>query len=210
MPPEVYVSAAVEGLVDEAVVQRLIRHVGGVPGAVYGKEGKELLRRKVAGYDNAARNAPWIVLVDLDRDHACAPPLVKDWLPNAAPQLCFRVAVRAVEAWLLADRERLAAFLKIRANSVSQQPETLDDPKRALVDLARSSRRRAIRDEMVPRAGSGRPVGPAYTSRVIEYARNHWRPDVAASRADSLRRAIECLTRLIRSSSGSATGDLFS
>lgn len=203
MPPEVYVSAAVEGLVDEAVVQRLIHHAGGLPGAVYGKGGKGPLRQKVAGYNNAARNAPWIVLVDLDREHECAPPLVHDWLPDAAPQLCFRVAVRAIEAWLLADHEGLAEFFRIRVNSIPRQPETHEDPKRLLVDLARSSRRPAIRREMVPRAGSGRPVGPAYTSRVIEYAQDRWRPEVAARRADSLRRAIGCLTRLIRACSGS-------
>lgn len=203
MSPAVYVSAAVEGLVDEAVVQRLILHVGGLPGAIYGKGGKGQLRQKVPGYNNAARTAPWIVLVDLDRDYECAPPLVQEWLPNAAPQICFRVAVRAIEAWLLADRERLAEFLRIRANSIPRQPETHENPKRLLVDLARSSRRPAIRDEMVPREGSGRPVGPAYTSRVIEYARNRWRPEVAAVRADSLRRAIECLTRLVRAYPGS-------
>jgi len=196
MPPPVLVSAAVEGLVDEAVVQRLIDHVGGVPGPVYGKNGKTALRSRVRGYNNAAQRAPWIVLVDLNGEYDCAPPLRSAWLRDAAPHLCFRVAVREVEAWLLADHESLAHFLRIAAARVPRQPETLDDPKRALVDLARTSRLRAMREDMVPREGSGRSIGPAYPSRVIEFVRNQWRPDVAARQADSLQRAIACLRRL--------------
>jgi len=71
----VVVSAAVEGIVDEAVVRKLIVQAGGRPGTVYGKSGKPHLRRQIQGYNNAARHSPWIVLVDLDRDAECAPPL---------------------------------------------------------------------------------------------------------------------------------------
>jgi len=197
MPGPVFVSAAVEGLVDEAVVRKLIVHAGGVPGPVYGGNGKPALREKIAGYNNAAQRAPWLVLVDLDRDEDCAPPLRAAWVPNLAPRLCFRVAVRAVEAWLMADREALARFLKVAQTSVPHDPENLDDPKRALVDLARQSRRREIREVMVPRAGSGRAIGPLYTSHIVAYVENRWRLDVAAMRAESLRRAIACLERLV-------------
>lgn len=197
MASSVCVSAAVEGLVDEAVVRRLIEQAGGVPGSVYGKNGKQGLRKNIHGFNQAARHRPWIVLVDLDRDHGCASPLRQEWLPTVAPHLCFRVAVRAVEAWLLADHETLASFLRIAQKQVPREPEALLDPKRALIDLARSSRRRAICKDMVPRSGSGRAVGPAYTSRVIEYIQSEWRPRDAARRADSLRRAIVCLNRLI-------------
>jgi hypothetical protein len=196
----VVVSAAVEGLVDQAVVQKLIVHAGGLPGPVYGKTGKPALRKHVAGYNSAARRAPWLVLVDLNGEHECAPPLRQAWVPNPAPHLCFRVAVRAVEAWLMADREGLARFLRIPAQRAPRQPETLPDPKKTLVDLARRSRLRDIREDMVPREGSGRAVGPAYTSRVTEYVGSEWRPDVAASHADRLRRAIDCLERLIEGS----------
>ena len=34
------VQAAVEGIVDQAVVERLIEHVGGIPGSIFGKNGK--------------------------------------------------------------------------------------------------------------------------------------------------------------------------
>ena len=190
------VSAAVEGIVDEAVVRTVIAHTGAVAGDVYGKQGKEYLRQKIAGYNNAARRSPWIVLVDLDREQECPPPLLNAWLAQPAPNLCFRVAVREVEAWLMADVERLAAFLRVARNTIPANPEGLDDPKTAMVNLARSSKRMAIREDMTPRPGSGRQVGPAYSSRLIEFVSSFWRPDVAAMRSDSLRRAIDCLRRL--------------
>jgi hypothetical protein len=197
MPAPVIVSAAVEGIVDEAVVQRLIVHAGGVPGSVYGKRGKAALRTGIGGFNHAAGRAPWLVLVDLDRQYECAPPLVGDWVPGIAPHMCFRVAVRAVEAWLLADHEKLAGFLRIAVNRVPRQPEALCDPKQTLVELARRSRSRDIREDMVPRERSGRTIGPAYASRIIEYVQEEWRPDVAARRAASLERAIASLKELI-------------
>lgn len=59
------VSVAVEGDTDEAVVQRLIRHIGAEPGPVYGRNGKPDLRARVEGYNHAARRGPWLILVDL-------------------------------------------------------------------------------------------------------------------------------------------------
>ena len=190
------VSAAVEGIVDEAVARRLIAHGGGTPGTVYGKQGKTMLRQRMPGYNNAAQRVPWVVLVDLDRDADCAPPLRAAWLPQPARHLCFRVVVREVEAWLLADAEGIAGFLGIARGKIPAQPERLNDPKQALVNLARGSRRRDIREDLVPRPESGRQLGPAYSSRLIEFASGNWRPEIAAGRADSLRRAIACVKRL--------------
>mgnify|MGYP000681123138 CR=1 FL=1 len=198
MADGITISVAVEGLVDEAVARRLIVFAGATPGPVYGKQGKPFLRERIAGYNNAAQHSCWMVLVDLDRDHDCAPPLRAAWLPQFAPRLCFRVAVRAVEAWLLADPERIAKFLAVAPGKVPSAPETLDDPKSAMVALARATRRREVREDMVPRDGSGRSVGPAYASRLIEFATSCWRPEVAAQRAESLRRAIDCLQCLAK------------
>ena len=189
----VVLAAAVEGLIDEAVVRRLAKHVGMEVGPVHGKNGKGHLRQRIAGYNNAARISPWIVLVDLNRDAECAPPLRDAWLHQPATNMCFRVAVREVESWLLADRGRLARFLRVPISRVPTTPEAIEDPKRALVELAARSRRRDIREDMVPRPGSGRTVGPAYASRLIEFVGTHWNPEVAAGSSDSLRR---CLLRL--------------
>ena len=197
----VIISAAVEGIIDEAVVRKLIIHPAGQPGTVYGRNGKLALRQKINGYNNAARHSLWIVLVDLDREADCAPPLREAWLPDPAPDLCFRVAVREIETWLMADAETLAEFLRVARRRIPGRPEHSDHPKESMVNLARCSRRRAVREDMVPREGSGRPVGPAYTSRLVEYVESRWRPEVAARHAESLRRAIACVERLIRKAS---------
>lgn len=196
MADGVVISAAVEGVIDEAVMRKLISHVGATPGDVYGKQGKTYLRQKITGYNNAARHAPWTVLVDLNGEAECAPTLRQSWLAAPAPMLCFRVAVREVEAWLLSDAECLADFLGVARRRIPGNVEQLNDPKTEMVNLARNSRRRAIRADMVPRPESGRSVGAAYSSRLIEFVTQYWRPDQALHQADSLRRAINCLRRL--------------
>lgn len=196
----VAISSAVEGLVDEALIKRLVQHLGGSSGPVYGRRGKQYLLDKLKGYNQSARFRPWIVLVDLNHDDDCAPPFRTSLLPNPSPNMCFRIAVREVEAWLFADRERLSRFLSIGINFIPQHPESVDHPKCAMVDLARRSRRMDIRQDMVPRPGSSRKIGPAYTSRLSEFiqdATNGWRPDVAASSSDSLARCLRCLQQLM-------------
>lgn len=194
-----FISAAVEGPLDEVVVRRLLSEVGASAGPVYGKKGKGHLQQRINGYNAAARYSPWIVLIDLDHDADCAPPLTQDWLPAPSDKMCFRVAVREVEAWLFADRDRLANFLSVAKSHVPLAPEAVHDTKNVIVDLATRSRRRDIRQDMVPRAGSGRLVGPAYTSRLIEYVQDRqtgWRPQVAAEHSESLRKCIACLQGL--------------
>lgn len=199
----VFVSAAVEGKTDEPVVRKLVDQAGARIHRIYVKRGKDRLKSDVRGYDNAARRAPWFVLVDLDRDKSlepaddCAPVLRREWLPNPASGMCLRVAVRAMEAWLLADAETLAEFLHVPRSRIPGDPEALDNPKRQIVNLASRSNHPAIHRDMIPREGSGRSVGPGYESKVIEYAQVKWRPVVAAKRSDSLRRAMACLDRLV-------------
>ena len=195
----VFITAAVEGNVDEAVIRRIIRHVGAIPGPIHGRNGKVFIRQRVANYDQAGRFSPWIVLVDLDHDADCAPALRRSWLPNPSPYMCFRVAVRQLESWILADRERIARFLSVSASKIPHNPESIEAPKEMVITLARQSRRRDIREDMVPRPGSGRAVGPAYTARLIEFVMSEnmgWRPDIAARKSESLHRALRCLRRI--------------
>jgi len=199
MPKAVTITGAVEGLIDEAVLRRLIVWTGAKPGPIHGRHGKAFLRKQMDAYNRAARSAPWLVLVDLDHDADCPPPVVREWLPEPAPHMGFRIVVREIEAWLLADRERLARYLSVRAAVIPRHPETISNPKRALVEIARKSRRKVIRADMVPRPRSYREVGPAYNSRMIQFVsdkRNGWRPDVAAYSSESLMRCLRQLKRL--------------
>lgn len=193
MPREI-VSVAVEGPTDTEVVSRLFAWLGIGLGTVYGEHGKAYLDGKLGAWNAAAKFAPWLVVRDLDHDADCAPTLVAKLLPAPSPFMCFRVPVRTVDAWLLADRERLASFLVVPVTAVPDDPDSLSDPKREIVNLARTSKRREVRDDLVPHLGMTAKVGPAFGARMIEFARKHWRPSVAVHSSKSLSRAVAALT----------------
>ncbi len=135
------VNLAVEDALSEAVLRRVLAESGReyAVGAVYCRGGFGYLKRTIRGWNNAARGTPFVVLTDLDRGE-CAPSLICEWLPGFIhPNLLLRVAVREVEAWLIGDRENMARFLRCPLSRVPTSPEALDDPKRALVELARDS-----------------------------------------------------------------------
>jgi hypothetical protein len=126
-------SAAVEGILDDAVVRRLAADIKASVAATYICGGKLNLQHKAGAYNHAAAFSPWLLLVDLDREE-CAPTLRDAWLPSPAKLMCFRVAVREVEAWLLGDRDRMAQFLGVAPAKIGQVPDSLDDPKRTIID----------------------------------------------------------------------------
>ncbi len=208
IPP---INVLVEGVTDEIVARRILKYVGLPCGPVYGKSGKNFLLKRLPNYNQAARFAPWLVLVDLDQDYDCAPDFVHAVLPHPARGTPFgqahgmqlRVAVRAIEAWLLADAEHLAAFLKAPRARIPPDPDAEPDPKNTLIALARRGKNRAICSDIVPRQGSGARVSPGYSGRIMEFvggAARPWRPEVAVQRSDSLRRCVEALRNLKRKS----------
>lgn len=181
---------------DETVLRRIITLAGGAAGRIHVTGGKHRLDRQLGGYNNAARFSAWCVLRDLNGDAPCAADLRLQLLPESSSLMRFRIAVHSIEAWVMADRESIGSFLSISQSAIPTLPDDLPNPKRVLVDLARSSRKRAIREGIVPTSGSGRRVGPDYTSLIIEYVESGWRPEVAAHSSESLRRCIDKLREL--------------
>jgi hypothetical protein len=166
-------------------------------GDVFGRTGKQFLLRRIAGYNHSARHRHWIVLVDLDDDFDCAPTAVDAWIAQPAPLMCFRIAVRELEAWLLADHERVSQFLRVSRDLIPTYPENVENPKLELVNIARRSGLRSIREDIVPDAGAGQSEGPAYASRIVEFIVTSWRPEVAAQSSPSLGRCIDAIRSLI-------------
>jgi len=199
MDANIPINVVIEGALDEVVARRLTQHTGIDLGLILGKKGKSYILEKMAGFNSAAgKFLPWFILVDLDTDEECAPPAVRKWLPSASQYMCFRVVVHEVEAWLLADKEMLANYLDVDVSLIPNNPETIPDPKGFVVNLAKSSRRRDVRELMVPTIGSGRKEGRAYTNILSEFVlggkpAEAWRPDIAAISSDSLRRCIRGL-----------------
>jgi hypothetical protein len=195
------ITLAVEGGLDEVILTKLVRKLGGEVGHVYGHKGKPYLLEKLRGFNNAARFAPWVVLLDLNGDADCAPTFSRVTLAAPASGMRLRVAVRAVEAWLMADRENFAGFLGVSIRDVPSNPEGEANPKARLLDLARTSRRSGLKSQLLPTRGSTAKVGPLYNARLAEYAgsnRGGWRPMVAARSSESLRRCISAIESLLR------------
>lgn len=187
---ETAITLAVEGPIDGIVMQRLVAEVGLKVAFVHGERGKDHLDAQMRGFNRAAERARWLVLRDLDQDADCAPALVARLLPTPARHMRFRIAVRATEAWLLADRDGLSRFLRVSAARVPPRPDDIDRPKQFLVDLARKSGSSGIRRDMVPAAGSSARVGPLYVARIAEFVKAHWQPRQAERASDSLARCL--------------------
>jgi hypothetical protein len=184
------VNILVEGLSDEAVAKRLLKHVGLEIGHVYGHKGKGHLRKRLPNYNQAANFSPWFVIIDLDADALCPSEALHSWLPEPSTGMRCRVAVREIEAWLLADGKNLARFLSVSENRIQSNPEEYLKPKEELINIARNSFHRSIRDAIVPRQGSGAKVGPLYVPKLIEFTETYWNPDLAAQHSRSLKRCI--------------------
>jgi len=162
------------------------------------EKGVDNIRKSLTKYRNASRALAHVVLVDLD-DKPCAPVLRAQWglttLPDA---MLFRVAVREVEAWILADRAGFSAFVGILPSKVTLTPETLPNPKQALINLVRSSRNRRLVRELVPEQGSSMSKGPLYNERLGEFVRDTWDVSVAMQAAPSLQRTLDRLQHFLK------------
>jgi hypothetical protein len=189
----------VEGDMDAAIVARLLRHLSlPQPTNIVGRAGKERIVSNLDKYNNAAALMPVIVLLDLDNE-TCAPTYVDALLPARSLQLCMRVAVREIEAWLLADRDGIAQHLAVSRDLVPRDPESEQDPKRLVVNLAKRSRTRWIREEVAPRPGAKRLVGAAYVEHLLAFVHTKWDIDQSIANAASLERACRDLQRRLSS-----------
>ena len=180
---------AFEGDTDEPVARKLAVDAGLTVSLTYDNGGKDRLDQRMAGFNAAARHAPWLVIRDLDHDADCAPSWLSARRWRAARFMAFRIAVRATEAWLMADRKALADFLRVPAEKVPANPDLEEDPARTLVNLARRSSSSSIRQAMVPAPGRVTTVGPLYEATIIEFGREMWDVKRAAANSASLERA---------------------
>jgi len=136
------VAYAVEGRSDQPVAAKLIEMAGCRPHRVYIANGKSRLDLKIPGYNRSAQHRCWLVLRDLDHDDRgiCLPDFLQTLAKGPlAPRLALRFAVRAVEAWLLADAQAFSGFFRVASRRIPAEPDLLDHPKRAVVDACRSS-----------------------------------------------------------------------
>lgn len=185
--------AVLEKIIFEANRQYLISQV-------YGKRGCNYIDQKIAGFNNAAKGVPFIVLRDLD-SWECPPILINHIFPyHIHPNLLLRIAVKELETWLLADKKGISKYLGIRRNEIPFDVEKIDKPKEFLIKLARKSRNRIIREDLVPNAGSTAKQGRGYNSRLSIFVRDRWNVKKAVENSDSLRRTYYAINNFKTSS----------
>lgn len=198
MNPPIPIHLAVEDDLSESLLRRLLEErTSYAIGSVFKHNGFGYLKKKAAAFNSLARVSPVLLLTDLDRN-ACAPGLIREWLPCPRnPDFLFRVAVREVEAWVLAADKPFASFLGIRRAISYPRPEDLTDPKRELLKLAATSPRRDIRDGLVrPDATGNLKQGPAFNSTLATFIQDGWIPGPAAAKCPSLRKVLTALSKL--------------
>ncbi len=187
---DTYINCLVEGKLDEVVLRKLFSECSLKVGKVFPYSLPEFSNR-LKSYNQAGLHAPWFALCDLDRK-ACAPSRVQEYLPDPAQGMCFRVAVRSIDAWLLADREAMASFLRISSARILRSPEDYDNPKEALLALARNSRNREVRMALASDEKSPGKQTLGYVEVVSEFTRETWSARRARKHAPSLERAWRC------------------
>lgn len=164
---------------------------------VFNARGNGNLKKGMTKFREASRFFPHIVLTDLDR-FSCPLTLLADWGATQLPvNLLIRIAVREVEAWLLADRAGISNFLNIDISKVPNNPETVEDPKRALLNLAKKSRNRRLSKEIVPSPNSSASIGPLYNYHFINFVRTHWDIIKACQNSRSLDRSFLRISSLL-------------
>lgn len=195
MKQQIPIYVAVEDAVSESVVRKLLRECrrNYVISLIYPARGFGYLRANIDAFNKVARVIPFLLLTDLDQIE-CAALLIRNWLPgNKHHNLIFRVAVREVESWLMADRNNFTRFLGISKSHIPTSPEEVDDPKKVLINAAKRSKKKKLKRDIVPPEGSPRIQGPNYNERMTEFVENHWHPEIARDKSDSLDRTMKAL-----------------
>jgi hypothetical protein len=192
------VALATEDELSEVVGQRLVNDAGADLTVTLRlrRGGFGYLRSRMRNFCELARQMPVLLLTDLDTEQ-CPMTLIGAWSRNnAVPgQLLFRVAVRQVESWLLADREGVASFLRVSVGRLPGNPDELADAKQSFLRLASRAPRR-IREELIAEQGAKAGQGLGYNALLCNFVRNRWNPARAATRSDSLDRARSRLAEL--------------
>jgi hypothetical protein len=180
-----------EGSLDASAAIRTASEVGiEILGPVSDSGGNAGFWERASKYNQAAKHIGYILgLGDLEGIR-CVGPVLQEKLPMKHANLLVRLAVPELESWLIADGTAMARFLRVSPARMPSNPDSLPDPKRTLVNLARSSTSTRISGGMVPRTGISAMVGPEYQALMTEFIEDVWSPRRASKHSDSLARAL--------------------
>lgn len=187
------IAIATEDILTEVVCERIAHHFGIEVSLRLRRGGNGYLKSKFDSFIQMSRMYPVLVVTDLDRK-ICAPSAIQEWrngreLPAG---LLLRIAVREIEAWLMADHQ---AFGDLIGSRIDFCVESVLDPKEKLLSLAARAPR-AIREDLVASRGAISSQGIGYNTRLSSFVISDWCPTRAAENCESLRRAMGRISEL--------------
>lgn len=191
------IAVATEDQLSEAIALRLISEI---PTPHYvaiklGSRGNGYLRSRMSNWYQMAQRQVMVVLTDLDRAN-CVVEFRDQWLINAPPDgLVFRVAVREVESWVLADHVAMRTLIGAKG-VLPVAPDELPDPKQALLGLAKRAPKQ-VREDLLKTIDGKLAQGLGYNARLTAWVNSQWSPHRAAERSPSLARARLELNKVV-------------
>jgi len=161
--------------------------------------GKDYIDNNLVKYAQASQRVKVVLLRDLDQDFPCAPSLLSGLLVGSAARyhpdnFIFRVAVREVEAWFVADKAHFGEFFRINPNLLNTViPEAMVKPKSEMLQLIMRGRLGSRMKARFAQVGTA-PIYPAagYNQAMSEFVEG-WSVERAIRESNSLRRAVDSI-----------------
>ncbi len=184
------IALATEDELSEAMALRLISELKRPHHVMHklGLRGSGYLRSKMGNWCQMADRQIMMVLTDLDRAN-CIVDFRNEWLAGRPlPEtLVFRIAVREVESWALADHEAMRELVG-KKGVLPTEPDSLADPKQTFLGFAKIASR-SVRQDLLKVSDGQLRQGLGYNARLTHWVNTSWNPSRAAARSPSLARA---------------------
>lgn len=189
---------ATEDQLSEAVILRVMSEVP-TPHFIQhklGRTGNGYLRSRMRSWYQMVQQQVVVVLTDVDRAN-CVVDFRAQWLATAPPEnLVFGIAAREVESRVLADHDAMRCLIGPRG-VLPPAPDSLADPKQALLGLAKSASKN-VGDGLFKVVDGNLTQGLGYNARLTAWIQSEWCPTRAQERSPSLERARLRLNDAVR------------
>ena len=155
------------------------------------------LKKMAPSLNQAAEQAPCILITDLDTSE-CPVSLRNSWINNRTQKeyFIFRIAVREIESWILADRINFSEYFGVNLRKIPYNTDIIPDPKKHLISIARKSKKGWVKRDIPPIAKSTASVNPNYNQRLVDFITEQWSPHDASTSSGSLKKALSDIERL--------------
>ncbi len=166
----------------------------------FSKGGNGYLRSNLKTFVNISNRVPFFLLTDLDNKN-CPIALMESWGYNSpSKNFIFRIAVKEVESWLLADHQGVKSLFGDRiSNKLHSNCDSIDNPKEYFLDLAKKAPKE-VRNSLIKKEGAVCSQALGYNAMLERFVRDTWCPNRASENSKSLGRTINRLKSFIEES----------